>query len=55
MNAHSMGSIEDQADTANTVPCTTLNFITCSLRQFSMQVDSICNGGGVATMEGYED
>ena len=53
-----MGSIEDQADTANTVPiffqCTTLNLIICLLRQFSMQGDSICNGD-VATIEGYED
>ena len=58
LSYHSMGSVEGQADTTNTVPlfqCTTLNLIICSLRQFSMQVDSICNGGGVATMEGYED
>ena len=29
---------------------TTLNMVTCSLRQFSMQVDGICNGG-VATIK----
>ena len=34
--------------------CTTLNLVTCWLRQFSMQVDSICDGG-VAIIEGFED
>ena len=51
LSYHSMGSVEGQADTANTIPlfqCITLNLVTFSLRQFSMQVDSSCNGG-VAT------
>ena len=57
LSYHSMDGVEVQADKANTVPlfqCTTLHMITCSLRQFSMQTDSICNGG-VAIMDGYED
>ena len=52
------GQAEYQADTANTVPffqCTTLNLVIHSLRQFSMQVDSICNGVATVMIEGYKD